>query len=87
MTLFSRLDHHERLMTRLAGRNGVDLELALQSGRVTPADYRAAVLSCVSCASPEACESRLDRGVAGVPDYCRNAGLVTRLAAAMSPAD
>ena len=49
MSILSRIDHHETLMRRMADRNGVDLDLALQSAAISPGEVRAAVLSCTGC--------------------------------------
>ena len=80
MSAYDRLEVHARLMDRMADRNGADLDLALQSGRITPEKLRAAILSCTACTNPEDCEHRLETGEEGVPDYCRNADLIKRVA-------
>ncbi|MDJ1015338.1 MAG: DUF6455 family protein [Paracoccaceae bacterium] len=87
MSITSRLAHHERLVERMADRNGVDLELALQSGALNPGELQAAVLSCAGCAAPEDCETRLDRGDHGIPGYCRNADMLRSLAGIMPSFD
>ena len=87
MSIVTRLERHSRLMDRMADRNGADLDLALQSGAVSPGEVRAAVLACTGCTDPENCEDRLDAGVPGLPDYCRNADMIRSLARVMGTAD
>lgn len=84
MFFLSRLEKHETLMNRMADRNSADLPMALETGLVSPEQYRTAVLSCMACAEPDACAARLDHGDPGVPDYCRNAGLLARVADRLS---
>ena len=80
MSIFSRIDHHEALMRRMADRNGADLDLALQTAIVSPGELRAAVLSCTGCTQPEDCARRVDHGEDGLPDYCRNADMIRSIA-------
>lgn len=80
MPFMSKLDRHEKLMSRLADRNSADLELALQSGVIAPEEYRSAVFKCSSCTNPEACEARLDAGDSGIPEFCRNTQMLERAA-------
>ncbi len=80
MPFMSRLDRHEKLMSRMGDRNSADLSLALQSGVVDPEDYRRAVFSCTACSNPEGCEARLEAGEPGVPEFCRNGDLMARVA-------
>ena len=40
MSYIERLVKHERLMTRMADRNGADVDLALMSGALTPGDFQ-----------------------------------------------
>ena len=87
MSFFSRLDKHTSLMNRMADRNGADLDLALQSGMVSPGELRAAVLSCTACTAPDACEARLDAGMPGVPGYCRNGDMIRSVARVLNGAD
>lgn len=76
-------DHNERLMNRMADRNGADLALAQQVGLFSPEEYRDANVACHGCASVAACEQHLERGGAGVPDFCRNGETLTRLSGEM----
>ena len=80
MTFSERLTHHETLVRRMAGRAGVDLDLAQQCGAVAPGEVRAAVHACLGCLHPGDCAARLDTGTPGVPDYCRNADMLDDLA-------
>ena len=87
MSFFSRVDKRTTLMNRMADRNGADLDLALQSGMVSPGELRAAVLSCTACTAPDACEARLDAGMPGVPGYCRNGDMIRSVARVLNGAD
>jgi hypothetical protein len=87
MSILTRIDHHEKLMSRMADRNGADLDLALQTGMVSPGELQDAVLTCTGCTEPEACEARLDSGETGLPGYCRNADLITSIAGLIDSAD
>lgn len=87
MSITSRIDHHETLMRRMADRNGADLDLALQSGIVSPGEVRAAVLSCTGCTQPDDCQRRLEQGKDGLPDYCRNAEMIDQVRTIVDGAD
>ena len=67
-----RFHAHERLMSRLADANGVDLDLMMQSGELTPEEFREAVLNCTGCSDPEGCSALLRGGGSGIPTFCRN---------------
>ena len=79
MSLFTRIDRHQRLFTSMADTQDVDLDLEMQKGALSPEAYRGAVMSCVGCSQPDSCEAGLDQGVKTVPEYCRNAALIARL--------
>ena len=81
MSTTSKTAHHERLMDRMATRNGADLDLARQSGAVSGSELVEALVQCLGCSDAGDCESRLDRGAGGVPEYCRNADLIARVEA------
>lgn len=81
MSTTTKAEHHERLMDRMATRNGADLDLARQAGAVSGSEMVEALVQCLGCSDAGDCESRLERGVDGLPDYCRNAGLITRVEA------
>lgn len=83
MSLFSKLERHERLMSRMADANGADLSLAGQVGLVSPEEVFAATQACTGCGSVVACETHLDTGLKGLPDYCRNKEMLVRLAGDM----
>lgn len=87
MSILSRIDHHETLMRRMADRNGVDLDLSLQSAAISPGEVRAAVLSCTGCTDPEGCEARLNRGDPGFPDVCRNAEMISQIRTTLGDSD
>jgi len=80
MSFWSKLTRHESLFSRMAGQNDADLDLAMQSGSLTPEDYRAGVLSCSICTDPDQCEAGLDRGDHAIPGFCRNRKIIERLA-------
>lgn len=80
MSNMERFRNHERLMTRLADANGVDLELKMQTGEVTPDFYKDAVLNCTGCSDPDGCQKHLDEGRPGIPSFCRNRDTLLRLA-------
>jgi len=79
MSFFSRIDRHQRLFTRMADTQNVDVDLAMQKGALSPEAYRGAVLSCTGCSQPDRCEAALNRGETDIPDYCRNTALIERL--------
>lgn len=81
MSMTSKIAHHEQLMDRMATRNGADLDLARQSGLVEGAEMVGALVACMGCSDTSDCASRLDRDVPGVPEYCRNASLISRVEA------
>ena len=87
MSSSSRLQHHERLMSRMAEANGVDLDLAMQRGDLGPDLYLGAAKSCTGCSDPERCERFLDEGRSGIPDFCRNGDMIRRLADASPASD
>ncbi len=78
-TTAKKCAHHARLMDRMATRNGADFDLARQTGYLTGSELNEALASCVGCSDAADCEARLDRGEPGVPDYCRNAALFSRV--------
>ena len=66
---------------------GADLDLAQQSGAISPGEVRAAVLACTGCTQPDLCEERLAAEVGGLPDYCRNADMIRSIAKVVTGAD
>lgn len=79
MSHIEKLERHERLMTRMADRNGADVSLAEQIGLVAPEEIFAATQACTGCTAVENCETHLETGARGMPDYCRNQDLIRRL--------
>jgi hypothetical protein len=79
MSFLSRIDRHQRLFSRMADTQGVDLGLEMQKGELSPEEYRGGVLACTGCSNPDGCETELNRGLDTVPDYCRNVSLIRRL--------
>jgi uncharacterized protein DUF6455 len=78
----SRLKLHAALLDRMATAQGVDLQEAALSGRLSIDDISDAVLNCVDCPDPTACQGWLERqsGTApATPGYCRNADLLRDL--------
>lgn len=78
---------HERLMTRLADANGVDLDLLMQSGSLSPERYEDAVLNCTGCSNPEGCDAHLRAGRSEIPDFCRNGEWMKGLSEAAPSSD
>ncbi len=72
---------HERLMTRMAGVLGVDLDEAELRGTLAPEDRGDMVLACTGCTDPEGCAKWLEANPSAdaAPSYCRNADLLTDL--------
>lgn len=83
MSYVENLQRHQRLMTRMADRNGADVHLAEQVGLVTPEEIFTATQSCTGCGAVEDCETHLESDVEGFPDYCRNKEMLRRLAGDM----
>ena len=80
MSVQARFDRHERLFSRMADRNGADLDLALLVGATTEGELRAGVESCMGCTGPDRCEALLDGDVEGLPSFCRNKDMIRDLA-------
>lgn len=81
------LNRHAALVNHMAEVMGVDMTAALAEARLTREGWATAVMSCLGCARPEACDRWLaERGgpgaarVARAPDYCQNAALLAGLA-------
>ncbi|MGO4851450.1 DUF6455 family protein [Phaeovulum sp. W22_SRMD_FR3] len=85
------LNRHAALVNHMAEVAGVDMTAALGEARLTREGWATAVMACVGCARPDACDQWLadQRGpeglperlpVAQLPSYCRNAGLIAGLA-------
>ncbi len=87
MSYVERLVHHERLMTRMADRNGADVDLALMVGALNPGDLHEATFACMGCTQSDDCEKRLDGGAPGIPDYCRNAEMISELKSLLGASD
>lgn len=87
MSTMERFQSHERLMTRLADANGVDFDLKLQTGEVTPDFYNDAVLKCTGCSDPDGCRRHLQEGRSGIPSFCRNRDDLLRLSEATPSSD
>ncbi|GAB4261403.1 MAG: hypothetical protein Kow0013_05910 [Pararhodobacter sp.] len=84
MGLFDRIERHATLVNRMADTVHADLAEALQRETLTALDLRNAVMNCVGCEAPDACEHWLEEHPAGAsdtPDYCRNRELMQRLRA------
>lgn len=75
----TRYRRHERLVSRMAERAGVDLDLAEFCGALRPGERHEAVLACTGCISPADCEATPGAGRGDVPAYCRNAAFFDEL--------
>ncbi|MCG6883327.1 MAG: DUF6455 family protein [Silicimonas sp.] len=80
MTETTTYQRHERLMTRMADAQKIDLDIAILRGELSPEEYSDAVLACTGCSVPEACERHMEEGRFGVPRFCRNGDMLARLA-------
>lgn len=80
MSFTARKLARERLMSRMADRNGADLDVAVMTGALSPEELSDAALSCLACTNPEDCAGRLEAGEEGIPEYCRNAALIRSVA-------
>ncbi len=79
MGYVERLVHQERLMTRMAEANGADIDLALLTGALSPEELHDATLRCMGCTQSSSCERWVEASVDGVPDYCRNTGMISEV--------
>jgi len=82
MKLFSKIDHHYDLMSRMADTVQADIGAALVSETVTGQELRNAVIACTGCEGGEECPDWLashTEGAADTPQYCRNRDLMLRL--------
>jgi len=73
---------HAKLMDRMAQRQGVDLDLMVQSGILTPQEVRDSVDACVGCTHPGDCEAWLNAQpteTISAPFICRIADLFEKL--------
>ncbi len=82
MSTLQRFRDHERLVSSMADTNGVDLDLKMQTGDVTPSFYEDAVLNCVGCSDLEGCRAHVREGRPGYPSFCRNRDALERLSGA-----
>ncbi|MBW6418406.1 DUF6455 family protein [Celeribacter sp. PS-C1] len=88
MTKFGTFETHARLVERMAGALGVDLEERAQRGvEVSEVEATDRVYRCLSCTAPDMCVKFLDaQAEMGAPAlsatrYCRNKAELERLAA------
>ena len=79
-----RLAHHERLMNRMANRNGSDLSLARHVGLLSADEISEAAHECTGCTDATSCETHLETTSPGIPVYCRNSEMLQRLAGEMA---
>lgn len=77
----TKFDKHARLMARMGDALGVDLELEVQTGRISEDDLETMTQSCVGCPDPMSCGHLLDRtdALSDAPDYCRNKAILEKL--------
>ncbi len=75
--------HHAALMNRMAATLGADLDEAELRGALPPEGREAMLSACTGYANPTACAHWLDRTAKAdtAPGYCRNTGILHRLAA------
>lgn len=84
MSHVDRMMRHEALMTQMAERNGVDLNLAGQVGLIDPDEVFQATLACSGCSDVDACETHLATGQEGFPSVCRNKEILRELQGEMA---
>lgn len=77
---------HERLVSRMADRQGLDLQELSLRGVFPEADFEEAIVRCTGCTRPDCCETWLETappgaGAVETPDYCRNTALFADLKA------
>lgn len=83
MSWMSRLNRHSTLVGRMAETLGVDLAEEMMRGKLSPEEWRGAVLSCTGCSNPDGCDSWLAAhgdGADRAPGYCRNKDRLEALA-------
>ena len=84
MSHSDKLERHKRLMTTMAARNGADVAIAEQVGLLTPEEVQHATVACAGCSDVASCEQQLAAGEGGLPEFCRNDGMIRRLAQEMA---
>lgn len=80
MTETSKRDEHARLVLRMADRQGLDLQEMIVRAEFTEEQLDDAIDGCMGCTQPAACKCALDSAGPSleVPEYCRNADLLSR---------
>lgn len=88
MTKFGTFETHARLVERMAGALGVDLEERAQRGEeASEVEASDRVYRCLSCTAPDMCvkfleaQAELTVPAVAAPRYCRNKSELERLAA------
>lgn len=80
MSTETRYERHARLVNRMAGALGVDLDEAQQHGRWSPEEMSATVARCTGCTDPCACQAWLaeieGQTAQAAPGFCRNRDLL-----------
>lgn len=79
---FKKADKNTCLMQRMSKTVGADFSKAIVDGRMSPEEYRTAVLKCTRCNDGNACAEWLDahpEGAAENPEFCGNKGLMGEL--------
>lgn len=78
------LRRHAALVDRMANTVGIDLEEKAMTGQIDFDGISDAVLNCVGCTAPDACEHWLAQNADGTdntPALCRNSELFATLKA------
>lgn len=71
----ARFDRHARLLARMAGALGVDIETKVQSGELLPEERDTQIFDCMGCTRPDGCTRWIDAQVRiaeAAPAFCRN---------------
>ncbi|WP_197919009.1 DUF6455 family protein [Thiosulfatihalobacter marinus] len=81
MSDIGKIRHHAALFDRVAGRAGVDLQDAAIAGALPYDGIADAVLRCMDCPLPEACQVWLEEpaGADIAPEFCVNREIVSEL--------
>ncbi len=73
---------HADLVSRMAGKLGLDLTRELDAGRISFDGMDDAVFRCMGCSDPEGCALWLEEfegGAQEAPEICQNRALFKRL--------
>lgn len=84
MGVQGNIDLHFWITRGIARRMGVNLSEAMHDGFLTQADFAEMITRCRGCDKSEGCIAVLSEragAAVSVPDWCRNAGVLSELSA------